>query len=352
MWNEDLQKEVTDWIRRNIDSKVNEDLVQITPFEQLTLGCATCSNERYTLSTAWTPYTMDKSITMQMFCYSEIECDDLAQELRTSPEKFSDLRLMLSVASQTSQTKQTAISVESIRNSNMVNTLTQKMGDKDPILLTAEDVQRFFSETANNIIVNTFDDSNGVFSDGSKTEIMNFLKSNLLDPGRTTIKEIGDKNWESVLWNNDNYRPDKTAKAFNDFYNKQDKETQKKLIEDWTNTNKVSASFAVGIPKIAEVRATLDTDFSRAGKNTKEDIDKFMQEVKNGAQWEGTKFAPKPMTLSKFNMAKLRDTQTFKDSNVKVSYRTALLTVNIHTPITAKIPSTDPIKELQGNTTV
>ena len=128
--------------------------------------------------------------------------------------------------------------------------------------------------------------------------------------------------------------------------------TQKKLIEDWTNTNKVSASFAVGIPKIAEVRATLDTDFSRAGKNTKEDIDKFMQEVKNSAQWEGTKFAPKPMTLSKFNMAKLRDTQTFKDSNVKVSYRTALLTVNIHTPITAKIPSTDPIKELQGNTTV
>jgi len=123
---------------------------------------------------------------------------------------------------------------------------------------------------------------------------MNFLKANLLDPGRTTIKEIGDKNWESVLWNNDNYRPDKTAKAFNDFYNKQDKETQRKLIEDWTNTNKVSASYAVGIPKIVEVRATLDTDFSRAGTNTKEGIDKFMQEVKNSAQWEGTKFAPKP----------------------------------------------------------
>jgi len=75
MWNEDLQKEVIDlWLdQTNYRQQTNEDLVQITPFEQLTLGCATCSNERYTLSTVWTPYMMDKSIAMQMFCYSEID---------------------------------------------------------------------------------------------------------------------------------------------------------------------------------------------------------------------------------------------------------------------------------------
>ena len=46
MWNENLQKEVVDWIRRK-DKTVEEDFVQITPFEQVMLGfaCNTCFHD-------------------------------------------------------------------------------------------------------------------------------------------------------------------------------------------------------------------------------------------------------------------------------------------------------------------
>ena len=56
---------------------------------------------------------------------------------------------------------------------------------------------------------------------------------------------------------------------------------------------------------------------------------------------DGEKFIPKPLNLAKFNMAKLRDTQTLKNSNVKISYLPALLIVNIHMPLSTNITSTD-----------
>ena len=242
MWSENLQKEVTDWIRRNKDKNVNEDLVQIIRFEQVMLGfsCATCFNDRFTLSTAWTPYQSSKRVTMRLYCYSQSECDALAQEMQKQPQLFSDLRLLLSLSSQTSKTKETKISVESVRSSSMAAKINQQMGGKESALLSADEEQRFFSESANNIIIDSFDDSDGVFTEDSKDRILNFLKTSLLDPSRTIIKEVGDKNWESVYWNPDNYRPDITTKALNEAYSKLDKETQRKIAQESTSTNKAS----------------------------------------------------------------------------------------------------------------
>ena len=123
-------------------------------------------------------------------------------------------------------------------------------------------------------------------------------------------------------------------------------ETQKKMTDEWTNTNKVGVGFGIGF-KGFELKTQVDTDLSHAGKNSKEDVEKFMQEAKNTVQWDGSKFVPTPMELSRLNLAKLRDTQTFKDRSVKVSYRTAVLTVGILTPIEAQLNSTDSFTELQ-----
>jgi hypothetical protein len=166
---------------------------------------------------------------------------------------------------------------------------------------------------------------------------LNFLKTNLLDPSRTIIKEVGDKNWESVYWNPDNYRPDVTTKALNEVYIKLDKEAQKKMAEEFSSSNKASADFTAKVPVFLDAKAKLDLDFSRAGKNSKEENEKFIQEAKNNVEWNGTKFVPKPMILSRLNLAKLRDTQTFQDRNVKVSYRVAFLTVGIQTSMEGKI---------------
>lgn len=64
-----------------------------------------------------------------------------------------------------------------------------------------------------------------------------------------------------------------------------------------------------------------------------DDISKLFQESKDTVQWDGEKFIPKPMSLSKFNLAALRDKQSFKNRNVRVSYTTAMLSISVNIPL-------------------
>ena len=69
----------------------------------------------------------------------------------------------------------------------------------------------------------TFDDSE-VASPDMENQIANILKDLLLT-SRTTVKEQSDIMWDSVVWNDDNYRPGKTTKTWNKIIDKLDKET-------------------------------------------------------------------------------------------------------------------------------
>lgn len=91
----------------------------------------------------------------------------------------------------------------------------------------------------------------------------------------------------------------------------------------------------------------MDTDLSREGSTSTEAMDKFLQEMKDNAQWDGSRFAPKPMSLSKVNMAKLRDTQTFQGRNVRVRYSTAVLSVTVNIADHADLLSTNRILEIE-----
>jgi hypothetical protein len=94
------------------------------------------------------------------------------------------------------------------------------------------------TETATNIRMDTFDDSE-VGSPDTEFQISNILKD-LLVTSRTTIKEQSDKIWDSVFWNEDNYRPDKTTKTLNEILNKLDTETQKKLADMFQKAERLS----------------------------------------------------------------------------------------------------------------
>ena len=82
-------------------------------------------------------------------------------------------------------------------------------------------------ESTTNVLIETFDDSDDV-SQNSESQVYNLL-NNLLVSSRTNIKEQNDQMWDSVFWNDDNYRPDKTTQTMNDIYKKLDKEEKKHL---------------------------------------------------------------------------------------------------------------------------
>ncbi|EFX79641.1 hypothetical protein DAPPUDRAFT_244756 [Daphnia pulex] len=399
---------------------------------------------------------------------NEVIFNKLANEMRSNPEQFDHLKLLYSLSSQTSQTKQTTISIDSVTSGRMVSTLLQKFGDKKEIFLTANDEKKMLSETATNIRMDTFDDSE-VGSPDTETQILNILKD-LLVTSRTTIKEQSDKMWDSVFWNEDNYRPDKTTKTLNEIIKKLDTETQRKMAgmfqkaerqseitekltssnkdaekrreeqirrenqskdgneeeirrsqatdqeqssrnqtrDDKSTTSRDDTDIAVDgvgsddgvkiatnnshthntyqqnerkenakknsnaydrkmenkekfqhnydsnswadVDRISSTisgKMAIDSDRSRRVEILKEDVEKLLQESRDHIQWDGEKFVPKPMQLSRINLGKFRDSQTFQDRNVRVRYTNAELSAPIKFVEHAELTVTDEWNNLK-----
>jgi hypothetical protein len=77
---------------------------------------------------------------------------------------------------------------------------------------------------------------------------------------RTTIKEQSDEIWDSVFWNEDNYRPDRTTRVLNEIVNKLSTETRKELADMFQKVVKQtekSTSSNKGVEKRREVQFNL-----------------------------------------------------------------------------------------------
>jgi hypothetical protein len=79
----------------------------------------------------------------------------------------------------------------------------------------------------------------------------------------------------------------------------------------------------------------------------------LLQESRNHVQWDGDKFVPKPLQLSRINLGKFRDSQSFQDRNVRVRYTNAELSAPLkfveHAELTV-INEWDNLKEeLKGS---
>jgi hypothetical protein len=442
--------------------------VRVIPLEKVILATKRATVD-YSLSPEWTNYDKSKTLRLSLSCNDQKICDELASQMRSNPEQFDHLKLLYSLSSQTSQTKQTAISIDSVTSGQLVSTLLQKFEDKKEIFLTANDEKKMLAETATNIRMDTFDDYE-VGSPDTESQISKILKG-LLVTSKATIKEQSDKMWDSVFWNDDNYRPDKTTKTLNEIIKKLDKETQKKLADmfqeaerqseitekltssnkdeekrreeqvrrenqskdanenerrrsqgtdqgqssrnksrdDKSNTNKVDTEVGGGgavfsfnaklgvdfsnthnaerenekseyakknsdehdrklenkeriqhnfdsnswadVDRISSVisgKMANDSDSSRRVEISKEEMAKLLKESKDHVQWDGEKFVPKPMQLSRINLGQFRDSQSFQNGNVRVRYTTAELSAPIkfleHTELTV----TDEWNNLKG----
>ena len=89
----------------------------------------------------------------------------------------------------------------------------------------------------------------------------------------------------------------------------------------WANLERISSIIS---GKLAD-----DSDSSREVELLKEEVEKLLHESKNYVEWDGEKFVPKQMQLSKINLSKFRDPQSFQDRNVRVRYTSAELSAPI-----------------------
>jgi hypothetical protein len=228
------------------------------------------------------------------------------------------------------------------------------------------------AESATNIRMEMFDDSE-IASPDTENQIVNILKD-LLITSRTTIKEQNDKMWDSVFWNDDNYRPDKTTKTLNEILNKLDKENQKKLanlfpkaderqsseikeiftLDEEQNEKRIQHNYdANSWTEVDKISSTISgkmantSDSSRRVQIMKENVKKLLQQSKNHVQFEGEKFVPKPIQLGRINLDKFRDSQSFQDRNIRVRYTNAELSATIKFVDHAELTVTDEWNNLK-----
>jgi hypothetical protein len=91
----------------------------------------------------------------------------------------------------------------------------------------------------------------------------------------------------------------------------------------WTEMDTISS--------IISGKLANDSDtFSLQVESLKEDVEKLLQQSRNHIQFEGEKFVPKPIQLSRINLEKFRDSQSFRNRNVRVRYS---INVELSAPI-------------------
>ncbi|XP_055328913.1 uncharacterized protein LOC129581725 [Paramacrobiotus metropolitanus] len=73
-------------------------------------------------------------------------------------------------------------------------------------------------------------------------------------------------------------------------------------------------------------------DASKSSRNEDDRLNNLLKEAKDVAHWEGERFVPKPMNLSRLNMAKLKSSNTLQTAQIQITRTTNILESNINVP--------------------
>jgi hypothetical protein len=359
MWNDQVENEVVQRLKQIVGPEIQPYNVRVIPLENVILISNT-PTEGYSLSPVWTHYDKSKTLRLSLSCDDKKICDELAYEMQSDPEQFAHLKLIYSLSSETSQIKETNITIDSVTSSRMVTNLLQKFGsDKNYIFLTPDDEKKMLAETATSIRMNIFDDSE-IGTPYTDTQFDKILKDLFETFKMKNVElELGDETWDSVYWRDDGYRPDNTTKMLNEINKKLDAETQKKLADMFQQaerqseiTGKLASSNKTReeLDKIFfDISGILgnDTDSSSRVEISKENLEKLLEKSRDHVQWDGEKFVPKPMQLSRINLGKFRNPQLFEDYKIRVRYVNAKLFVPIKFAQHSELTVTDEWKDLK-----
>ena len=143
MWNDKVQNQVVNYLTDLFGLQVLPHQVQVVPFEKVALA-STTTETFYILSADWLPY--EKSMWFSVWCLLKKDCNQLATDMRTNPNRFDNLKLVFSPPSQTSQTFGTAL----LNDIHWLQDSTPTADDWAKLIATDSDLRK---ELNGNIIV-------------------------------------------------------------------------------------------------------------------------------------------------------------------------------------------------------
>ena len=349
-WTQDVQDAVVKYIQTEYDPSAKASFIQVIPFERVILSTTASSiTPGYTMPADWIPYQMNQFLKFKLTCFQQTTCDDLASLMKTQPEDFSHFLMLFDMSSSTAQTTKLDINVANLQNGNLASKLIQKLPKVETAYLTADDTKQLLVESATKIIINSFTDRQ-VVDANSQEQIMNIVR-NLLIAGQAAITSQSSTMWNSVFWNQDNYRPDVASSTLNSMYKKLDTTNQREMEKSFSNSKSETNSFGVnlGAGKFSvDISASWGKAVTNSGAMSEKELNNLSQAAASTVAWNGTAFTPKPQSLSMVNMNKLKNTQSFQSQSVQVSYTTAILSLAINSvPSSGLLPTANPAIDFQ-----
>jgi len=333
LWNNDIQEKIYTLIKTKHDSSVTGSRIRMIPFEEVMLMSSSSAFQKQNLTIGdggVVPYSNQKrNVTFSIVCLTLEKCKKLTKAMQETPEHFKSLRLLLRVNSEKTRTKEIHINVASIMAGSLMSKLQIQMLHAEFVLISKEDELALLSEMSTIIIRESFEDFETP-SYIAEDKIIDFLRKHLLmESELQTTNRITDFRWDALFLNSNNHRPDKISESLNEAFSKSGNKLQ--IIQGgyfrkdvWEN------KFIANL--LMKAKATLDIKTKREKETSQESMKKFVQECRETIQWDGKEFVPKPLKVSRFDLAKLRDTHSFNGRSVQIPYERANLEMTVEIP--------------------
>jgi hypothetical protein len=119
------------------------------------------------------------------------------------------------------------------------------------------------------------------------------------------------------------------------------------MRDEFSNESSTEFSASVSAAILGSLSTNMKEEIKRSGMSERDYLDKLFQESKSTVQWEGEKFTPKSMALSRINLNTLRNAEELHDRSVRVSYSTAVLPVAVNIQPYMDQNSTNQLFEIQ-----
>ena len=260
-----------------------------------------------TLSDTWEEYRKNEVVEFEA-SHTSATCEKTTSIMRAHPEFFSGFRMQFK-----KQAKDTfsaiTITANAISSGKFISHLHQQFPDKKEIYLTAEGEQQLLSEIVNNVVVRIIGDDALI---NPTSGIYEELQKRLIDSTRI-YNAVNASMWNSVFWEKDSYRPDRISEELNEIYDKADKDKKEAIKEAVASSHDTSVKAEVDYIGIVGVKAGGSHKNSQNTDKSKEEAQHFINEARARVEWKGERFVPKPIKLSKVNLAKIVDSSNFAE---------------------------------------
>ena len=253
--------------------------------------------------------------------------------MENSPEMFHSLELEYTISGRLTSKRTINVFGSHFEKSRLWSKMINMNTGSSIRYLKSEDLKQLSTETARKIVASVKTDSDYTVT-GNELKIHEVIEK-VLSENKVDVSKFNDVKWDSVYWDSDMARPDKQTSYLNKFYSKND--TDDSLSTTKNESTEVGRTYGatVGYGGFT-VGANYGTTDKEGNSLTVEQMKRQLKESDSHVQWNGEKFAVRPMDLYRLDLSNMSASTNFATADIQVQRIASLFSIKILTDDTLK----------------